>query len=85
MTANEQSNENRLSDWVSKVPQVTFMFWVIKICATTVGETGGDALSMTLQLGFCKFLVAIILCSFLASCTTQSVRHNGNSEGNLQA
>jgi len=37
---------------ISKVPQVTLMFWVIKICATTVGETGGDALSMTLQLGY---------------------------------
>ncbi len=49
---NEQSNENRIGDLVSKVPHVTFMFWVIKICATTVGETGGDALSMTLQLGY---------------------------------
>ena len=37
---------------LSKVPQVTLMFWVIKICATTVGETGGDALSMTEQLGY---------------------------------
>src|ERR1019366_7052077 len=36
----------------SKVPRVTLMFWVIKILATTVGETGGDALSMTLQLGY---------------------------------
>src|SRR5258708_13616140 len=36
----------------SKVPQVTLMFWVIKILATTVGETGGDALSMTLKLGY---------------------------------
>jgi uncharacterized membrane-anchored protein len=37
---------------MSKVPRVTLMFWVIKICATTVGETGGDALSMTLALGY---------------------------------
>jgi uncharacterized membrane-anchored protein len=37
---------------LSKVPQVTLMFWVIKILATTVGETGGDALSMTLNLGY---------------------------------
>jgi uncharacterized membrane-anchored protein len=36
----------------SKVPAVTLMFWVIKILATTVGETGGDALSMTLKLGY---------------------------------
>lgn len=37
---------------LNKVPQVTFAFWVIKICATTLGETGGDALSMTLNLGY---------------------------------
>src|SRR3954465_6907224 len=36
----------------SKVPKVTLMFWIIKILATTVGETGGDALSMTLELGY---------------------------------
>ena len=36
----------------SKVPPVALMFWIIKILATTVGETGGDALSMTLNLGY---------------------------------
>src|SRR5438132_4711875 len=36
----------------SKVPQVTVAFWIVKIFATTVGETGGDALSMTLKLGY---------------------------------
>lgn len=36
----------------SKVPLVTAMFWVIKILATTLGETGGDAVTMTLQLGY---------------------------------
>jgi uncharacterized membrane-anchored protein len=40
------------SDALSKVPQVTLMFWVVKILATTLGETGGDALSMTLNLGY---------------------------------
>jgi uncharacterized membrane-anchored protein len=40
------------SDWVSKVPQVTLMFWVIKIFATTLGETGGDAVTMTWELGY---------------------------------
>lgn len=37
---------------LSKVPQVTLAFWLVKICATTVGETGGDALSMSLKLGY---------------------------------
>ncbi|HSP33912.1 MAG TPA: hypothetical protein VLU46_06315 [Thermoanaerobaculia bacterium] len=39
---------------MSKVPQVTLAFWAVKICATTVGETGGDALSMTLKLGYAE-------------------------------
>jgi uncharacterized membrane-anchored protein len=36
----------------SKVPEVTLAFWVIKVAATTLGETGGDALSMTMHLGY---------------------------------
>jgi len=39
-------------DMLSKVPQVTIAFWIIKILATTLGETGGDAVTMTLQLGY---------------------------------
>lgn len=35
-----------------KVPEVTLIFWIIKIFATTLGETGGDALSMSMQLGY---------------------------------
>ena len=36
----------------SKVPEVTVLFWIIKVFATTLGETGGDAVSMSLQLGY---------------------------------
>lgn len=36
----------------SKAPQATLVFWIVKICATTAGETGGDALSMGLKLGY---------------------------------
>ena len=43
--------ESKADGW-SKVPQVTLVFWIIKILATTLGETGGDALSMTLNLGY---------------------------------
>ena len=39
-------------DLLSKAPPAILMFWIVKICATTVGETGGDALSMTLKLGY---------------------------------
>lgn len=48
----------------SKVPQVTLAFWIIKICATTVGETGGDALSMTLNLGYA--MSTLIFLAFFA-------------------
>lgn len=37
---------------LSKVPEVAFGFWVIKIAATTLGETGGDWVSMSLNLGY---------------------------------
>ena len=37
---------------IVKVPAVTLGFWLLKIAATTLGETGGDALSMSLDLGY---------------------------------
>jgi uncharacterized membrane-anchored protein len=37
---------------MNKVPQVTLAFWIIKILATTLGETGGDTLSMSFNLGY---------------------------------
>ena len=36
----------------SKVPQLTLLFWIIKIAATTLGETGGDAVTMSMNLGY---------------------------------
>jgi uncharacterized membrane-anchored protein len=36
----------------SKVPEVTLVFWIIKIAATTLGETGGDTVAMTLNWGY---------------------------------
>ncbi|MCA9751220.1 MAG: hypothetical protein KC591_03445 [Gemmatimonadetes bacterium] len=54
----------------SKVPEVTLMFWVVKIAATTLGETAGDAISMSLNLGY---LVAsgIFLAIFVAAVAAQ--------------
>src|SRR6476620_3887873 len=37
---------------LAKVPEVTLGFWIIKIAATTVGETGGDSVSMSMNLGY---------------------------------
>lgn len=41
-----------MKDYLSKVPEATLGFWVIKILATTLGEVGGNAVSMTLNLGY---------------------------------
>ena len=53
---------------LSKVPEVTLLFWVMKIVATTLGETGGDVVSMSMKLGYLEaaaifaavFAVAVI-------------------------
>ena len=37
---------------LSKVPEITFLFWIIKIASTTLGETAGDAVSMSMDLGY---------------------------------
>ncbi len=50
---------------LSKVPGVTLGFWIIKILATTLGETGGDTVSMTMNLGYLTgtgiFLAALVV------------------------
>ena len=50
---------------MSKVPEITLIFWLIKIAATTLGETGGDTVTMTLNLGYLAgtaiFLLALIV------------------------
>ena len=53
----------------SKVPEVTLGFWIIKVAATTLGETGGDTLSMTLGLGYLtSTLIFATLLIVLAAC-----------------
>lgn len=61
----------KIADHASKVPLVTLAFWVVKILATTVGETGGDALSMTLNLGY-LVSTAIFLAFFVVTVTVQT-------------
>jgi uncharacterized membrane-anchored protein len=48
-----------------KIPEVTLAFWIIKIAATTLGETGGDALSMTMHLGYAISSVIFIALFFI--------------------
>ena len=54
---------------MKKIPAVTLLFWVMKICATTLGETAGDLVSMTMNVGYAVssllllgfFLVTVVL------------------------
>lgn len=54
----------------SKVPELTLIFWIIKIAATTLGETGGDAVSMSMDLGY-LIGTAIFAGFFLAAVIVQ--------------
>src|SRR6266550_5841505 len=53
---------NKASSTMNKVAKVTVFFWIMKICATTLGETGGDLLSMTMNVGYA--ISSLILLSF---------------------
>ena len=54
----------------SKVPEVTLTFWIIKIAATTLGETAGDAVTMSMHAGY-LLGTAIFSCLFIAAVLTQ--------------
>lgn len=57
---------------MNKVAQVTLYFWIMKICATTLGETAGDLLSMTMNVGYA--ISSLILISlFLVTLAVQLI------------
>jgi uncharacterized membrane-anchored protein len=57
---------------MNKIQQITLVFWIMKICATTLGETAGDLLSMTLNVGYA--ISSIILFGlFLISLVSQLI------------
>lgn len=68
ITDNNIDHTSSMSQALSKVPELTFIFWLIKILATTLGETGGDAVSMSMNLGYLVgtgifaviFLIAVV-------------------------
>jgi len=57
-------------DALAKVPEVTIGFWIIKVLVTTLGETGGDAVTMSMQLGYAAGSV-IFLLLFVATVAAQ--------------
>ena len=61
------------TDYLTKVPAVTLTFWIIKIAATTLGETGGDTVTMTFHWGyllgtalFLSVLVGLVVAQIVA-------------------
>ena len=64
---------NGVNTGLSKVPEVTLWFWIIKIAATTLGETGGDSVTMTFNWGylagtalFLGFLIVLVIAQIVA-------------------
>lgn len=59
---------------MNKLPQITLAFWVMKICATTLGETAGDLLSMTLNIGYALsslLLISLFVLALLGQLSTR--------------
>jgi len=55
---------------MKKIPEVALLFWIMKICATTLGETAGDLLSMTLNVGYAVSTL-ILMFGFLVTLFAQ--------------
>lgn len=64
------NTHNLTNQALSKVPEVTLLFWIIKIAATTLGETGGDAVTMSMHLGY-LIGTAIFAVIFIAAVIAQ--------------
>jgi len=64
--------KNRMDDTTSKVPEVTLAFWVVKIVATTLGEVGGNAVTLTLGLGY--LVGTLIFAAFLFVAMAAQIR-----------
>lgn len=68
----DNNRNNLASEALSKAPPAILMFWAVKICATTVGETGGDAVSMSLKLGY--LVATLIFVAFFVVTLSLQVR-----------
>src|SRR5689334_381562 len=71
MNLMQSFNENENYVW-NKIPQLTLLFWIMKITATTLGETGGDLLAQTLNVGYATSTI-IFFAFFIIMVTAQLV------------
>ncbi len=65
---------NGIKTSLSRVPEVTLIFWIIKIAATTLGETGGDAVSMSMNLGYLVGTAIFAVIFFIAVAAQMSAK-----------
>lgn len=75
MNGMAENTSLRATSNMTKVPEVTFTFWIIKILATTLGETGEDAVSMTEHLGYAigsAIFIGIFVVAVAAQITAKS-------------
>jgi uncharacterized membrane-anchored protein len=61
------AQSDALKQAMSKLPPLTAMYWLLKIAATTVGETGGDLLSMTMEVGYAISTLILMSLFFLSA------------------
>jgi uncharacterized membrane-anchored protein len=62
-----QVERESMSEQLSKLPALTAMYWLLKITATTVGETAGDLMSMTMEVGYGLSTVILMSLFFMSA------------------
>jgi len=62
-----QQHSQQLKDQLSKLPALTAMYWLLKITATTVGETAGDLMSMTMEVGYALSTLILMSLFFVSA------------------
>jgi uncharacterized membrane-anchored protein len=62
-----QPQSQPISETLSKLPALTAMYWLLKIAATTVGETAGDLMSMTMEVGYALSTVILMTLFFISA------------------
>ena len=74
--SDQPNSSDQLSAFTNKLPQITASFWMMKITATTLGETGGDWLSMTMNIGY--LASTLIFFGIFAAALTAQLKSNSH-------
>jgi uncharacterized membrane-anchored protein len=69
-------DSHAISETLSKLPPLTAMYWLLKITATTVGETAGDLMSMTMEVGYAISTIILMTLFFISAAGQLSAKHH---------